>query len=212
MQCWISIWTPVLKDLFWSISNRVGVYRNLSSAQFKGRWLTLVILISSNGLFFGFTGTLSIWSSVDSAPSITLFISFSTCNGGRKKLTFRISSISHLNSFVSHKWWRTVHQLLLTQSDVRVEWTDLSFICIWPSIGHSYNPPSIELSSITHSVWGRAWVRAYLESLTDLIIERSSPNTLPTLSCSRRISTLNHETFDITVEQGIVICSWCTKC
>jgi len=47
----------------------------------------------------------------------------------------------------------------------------------------------------------------YLQSLTYLIIERSSPYTLSTLSSSRGITSLNHESFDITVKEGIVVCS-----
>lgn len=41
---------------------------------------------------------------------------------------------------------------------------------------------------------------AYLESLSYLIIEWSTPYTLPTFPSPRWVATLNHEILDITVE------------
>jgi hypothetical protein len=168
---------------------------------------TLVILISSNGLFFGFTGTLSIWSSVDSAPSITLFISFFTRHTQGELAHF--PKIEYFPSrlvcfaYVMKNWF------LSFDHEKRTTGAYLCFISIGTSICHSYNPPSIELVSATPSQVHEENM-THLESLSNLIIKRSSPYTLTSLSSPCWISTLNHESLDITVKEGIVICPWCS--
>jgi hypothetical protein len=81
----------------------------------------------------------------------------------------------------------------------------LRLIRIRTSICHSYYSSSVELIvslSTTTEVYP-----AHLESLSDLIVEWSSPYTLSPFACTCWISTLDHESLDITMKEGIVVCS-----
>jgi hypothetical protein len=52
----------------------------------------------------------------------------------------------------------------------------------------------------------------YFDCGSDLVGELAAPDALATFACSRGIASLNHEAFDIPVEETAIVVARCAQC